>query len=338
MEVSVEPLLSIILPVFNTGKYLGDCLSALVSQEGIYPYEVIAVDDASTDDSPQILEAFVANHPNLIRVIHRRENGGLCAARNDGLAAAKGTWVTFTDSDDLPHSDYVLTLVRAALTHDAADCACAGFDLMDAKGRIRKPRIKAFRGSLYPLAAAMKLLFDCSVRGYVWNKIFRRQMLLDNGIRFFDHRQGFEDLPFVFAAFLCSRQVSFVRKACYTYRYQRPGSLTRGGLGSWRLQDHVCSFFACRAFADAHIGIKAAIKMFRKARFRIFFSLLADIPSHSKKAGLDHPVKILNRAIKFLRRRELPVYGAPWETAVMEYVEPQSNFVSFNPRRSRHGK
>ena len=334
----MEPLLSIVVPVFNTAKYLGDCLSALVEQEGIYPYEIIAVDDASTDSSPQILEAFLANHPSIIRVIHRRTNGGLCAARNDGLDAARGTWVSFVDSDDIPHSDYVLTLVRAATTHDAADCACAGYDLMDRRGRIRRARIKPFRGNLYPLAAGMKLLFDCSVRGYVWNKIFRRAMLQENGIRFFDHRQGFEDLPFVFAAFLSSRQVSFVRKPCYTYRYQRPGSLTRGGLGAWRLQDHVCAFFACRAFADARFGVKAAVRMFRKARFRIFLSLLVDIPSHSKKAGLEHPIKIVNRAVKFLRRKDLPVFGAPWENAVLDYVEPQGNFVAFNQGRLHHGK
>lgn len=92
--------LSFIIPVYNAEAYLAHCLNSLLAQDlAAEDYEILCVNDGSTDRSPAILRQFEENHPN-ITVIHK-ENGGVTTARNAGLAAAKGDYIWFIDSDDL---------------------------------------------------------------------------------------------------------------------------------------------------------------------------------------------------------------------------------------------
>lgn len=94
--------LSIIVPVYNVAPYLRKCVDSLLAQD-YDNYEIILVDDGSTDDSWQIIQEYVSRFRGLederIRGIHH-ENGGLSAARNTGIEAARGTYICFVDSDD----------------------------------------------------------------------------------------------------------------------------------------------------------------------------------------------------------------------------------------------
>ena len=92
------PLLSIIIPVYNVEKYLAQCLDSV-----LYPdmpeYEIVCVNDGSTDSSPAILSQYAAKYPGQIRIVNR-PNGGLGAASNTGIENALGKYITFLDSDD----------------------------------------------------------------------------------------------------------------------------------------------------------------------------------------------------------------------------------------------
>ena len=91
--------LSFIVPVYNAERYIGECLQSLLDQDlPAAEYEILCVNDGSRDGSPAILDAFAREHPN-VTVIHK-ENGGVTTARNAGLAAAKGEYIAFQDSDD----------------------------------------------------------------------------------------------------------------------------------------------------------------------------------------------------------------------------------------------
>lgn len=91
--------LSSIVPVYQVEKYLRKCVDSLLNQDlSSSEYEIILVDDGGTDACPQICEEYAATYPN-IRVVHR-ENGGLSAARNSGIAVARGEYICFVDSDD----------------------------------------------------------------------------------------------------------------------------------------------------------------------------------------------------------------------------------------------
>src|SRR5687768_11758936 len=93
-----SPLLSVVIPVYNVERYIADCLESLLAQSYL-SFEAILVDDGSTDRSVAIAERYAAEDPRL-RFVHQA-NAGLGAARNRGVAAARGTYLTFLDPDDL---------------------------------------------------------------------------------------------------------------------------------------------------------------------------------------------------------------------------------------------
>ena len=98
MRRESEPLFSIIVPVYNVQNYLAACVASVANQPGAPDWECLLIDDGSTDGSGRICDALAAEVPG-VEALHR-QNGGLSAARNTGLDAARGQWVLFLDSDD----------------------------------------------------------------------------------------------------------------------------------------------------------------------------------------------------------------------------------------------
>ena len=113
------PQFSIIVPVYNVQNYLAACVKSVAEQPGPRDWECILVDDGSTDASGQICDVLAAEIPGL-RVLHQ-QNGGLANARNTGLAAAKGEWVLFLDSDDAMAPGLLETLRRELAAHPDFD-------------------------------------------------------------------------------------------------------------------------------------------------------------------------------------------------------------------------
>lgn len=104
-----QPLISIVVPVYNVVNYVGACLDSILNQS-YKNLEIILVDDGSTDGSEEVCDVYASNNEN-IKVIHQ-DNGGLSVARNTGLDYVTGEFVTFVDSDDLIHREYISTLYK----------------------------------------------------------------------------------------------------------------------------------------------------------------------------------------------------------------------------------
>lgn len=129
MEKKIK--LSIIIPVFNVEKYVQTCLDSVIEQS-FRNFEVIVVDDGSTDGSPTICDA-AAKQDGRICVIHQ-QNGGLSAARNAGLDIARGEWIGFLDSDDFIMPDMYEKLMDAA-EKARADIAICNYLRVDVQGK-----------------------------------------------------------------------------------------------------------------------------------------------------------------------------------------------------------
>lgn len=140
---SSSPLVSIIVPIRNSKHYLDDCVNSLRSQT--YPdLEIILVDDGSTDGSAELCDA-MAQTDQRIRVTHQPCRG-VSAARNAGLDAATGAFVTFVDSDDSLRREAVAEAVRCAITH-SADMVVFGYDVIEehADGSVTEQESKTVR-------------------------------------------------------------------------------------------------------------------------------------------------------------------------------------------------
>lgn len=124
--------LSLLVPVYNAEKYLKQCLDSLIGQKTQYKYQIVIVDDGSTDGTGKVLETY-KDHKNII--IHTQKNMGISAARNQTLRLAEGEYVGVIDNDDYIKDDYVDKLLKLAYAINADDVKC-GYSNFDEQGNV----------------------------------------------------------------------------------------------------------------------------------------------------------------------------------------------------------
>jgi len=214
--------LSIIVPVYNmaTGGKLAYCLDSLLNQT-IDDYEIIAVDDCSTDTSRQILAEYGRRHPQRLRVILSPENRRQGGAKNLGLEIATGAWIGFVDADDWVSADcYELMLNEAkASGADMVGCDLYHVDKQGMEpGRLVSHNDTAQTGELD--AAKYRLLILDG--GHLVTKIFRREIIFGHENRF-PEKMFYEDNAIAISWMLRAKHFAHVAKPLYYY-YQHPGS------------------------------------------------------------------------------------------------------------------
>jgi hypothetical protein len=213
--------LSIIVPVYRVKDYLTACVESLLRQE-VTEAEVVLVDDGSPDECGAMCDAWAAQYPERIRVVHR-ENGGLSAARNTGISASRGRYLTFVDSDDavaVNTYEPLLALLRQDPTIDLLEypvCRHCGtkqerlwqepeVDLTTTEALIRY--WIAHRGHLHT---------------YAWNKIYRRELF--ETVRYPEGRY-YEDALTIVPLLRAVRHYHFAPVGGYLY-YDRPGAISQ---------------------------------------------------------------------------------------------------------------
>ena len=175
---------SVIIPVYNTEKYLRQCVESLMHQGDLH-MEIILVDDGSTDRSGIIADQ-LALHDSRIKVIHR-ENGGASAARNAGLEIAQGSYIAFVDSDDLVKKDALCELYRTASLHQAD--AVMGLADLDRHSGGLSAIFKLIPKDMMNVPLSGKEIFVRSVKAgsyvpMIWSYVYRREFLENIKARF----------------------------------------------------------------------------------------------------------------------------------------------------------
>ena len=212
------PAISVLLPVCNTEKYLAEALDSLEAQT-FRSFEIIAVNDGSTDRSGEILRSYAARFPN-IRLIEQ-PNRGKPAALNAGLAQASGEWIAIMDSDDSAAPEYLGHLYATA-RKTGADLVQCGYELVYPECRIPRDSRWACTAP-HSLAQFPELLFLDNTN---WNKLYRMRMLKKFNIRFDEELKMAEDLPFFFQTLLAANRIAVTPHPLYFYRQEREGQLT----------------------------------------------------------------------------------------------------------------
>lgn len=208
--------LSIIVPVYNTQAYLARCLDSLID-ERYTDYEIVVVNDGSTDSSEEIIESYVRRYPRWVRSI-TTPNGGLGHARNTGLAAAQGENILFVDSDDWLAPNAIRE-IHDTLCH-RFDVAVFDFIHVNESGT----ELAAFSGCEYdkPFSLEEKPEFLFAPHNAV-NKIWKRRLFSEHTISFPD-RLWFEDLATIPKLYLHASVIYPVHRSWYCY-FQRSGSI-----------------------------------------------------------------------------------------------------------------
>ena len=234
--MSQKPEISIIVPVYKVEKYLRQCLESILSQTFV-SWECIVVDDGSPDGCGAICDEFAARDTRF-RVIHK-PNEGLSIARNTALKAAEGAFIAFVDSDDWVEPEYLQTLYDLIIEYDA-DVSQIGI--------IREyttfTRPLTFSGDIRVLTGHRpfaEIMRDKTVRSYVWNKLYRREIVQEG----FPEGRLFEDVYAQSNWFARVHKMVLSPKMLYHYRMRR-GSILNSDIAKNRI-DH---FAMCRYRAD----------------------------------------------------------------------------------------
>ena len=191
-------LISIIIPVYNSEKYLKECLNSVLLQT-FRDFEVILVNDGSSDSSGEICDYFVASDSRFN--VYHKENGGVSAARNFGIEKANGQWVCFVDSDDFVGKDFLLDFKN--LEDDSSiDLYVQGYtELRDGCS----PKLKPIIDGDYISDNIGNELFFLEKKTFMvenpWGKLFKRQILVDQLLRFDENLSNGEDHLFVLIYF-----------------------------------------------------------------------------------------------------------------------------------------
>lgn len=210
-------LLSIVVPVYNVKKYIISCVESIFRQ-GLNDddFEVIIVNDGSTDGSMSMIDDIVSSHKNV--TIINQKNQGLSVARNNGIGNADGNYVAFLDSDDLLVENALKKLLHIALC-TSADMVVSRFVKMN-DDEIEKIGVvssgESIKKNVLIGRNAFIKVFNPS-ECFVWRTIYRKEFLLQNSIRFIPGI-CFEDIPFTTKCYLNARTVVHCNLPFYIYR------------------------------------------------------------------------------------------------------------------------
>lgn len=214
MNESVK--VSVIVPIYNVEKYIGKCILSIIEQT-YKNIEIILVDDGSLDDSGNIADEY-ATRDNRIKVIHKA-NAGVSAARNSGLDAATGDFVCFSDGDDYVMPYYVEHLLKLCLT-DNADVAYT----VDMYTTFHNEHVANSHVKVITPEDATENILCYKVPIGVYSKLFNREFLVKNNIRFLEDVYIGEGFNFNTACFQRANKVVMSNERIYFYRRDNEAS------------------------------------------------------------------------------------------------------------------
>lgn len=230
-QAKSNPLVSVIVPVYNVEDYLSQCLDSILNQT-ISDFEVICVNDGSTDSSNSILIQY-ASDDFRVQIVNK-ENGGLATARDCGIEAATGKYLCFVDSDDFVAADY-LELTTAIAENDTSDIVLFSEYFYDdlLKRCTVKPWVLRTEKLPHFTPFSYRDIPDCifqACQPQAVTKLFRTMFIKEHPELRFGHFRWAEDYPFTYTALVLAKHISFIDKPLYYYRYPREGSLTDNNL------------------------------------------------------------------------------------------------------------
>ena len=207
---------SVIIPVYNTEKYIKRCVDSVINQKDV-SIEIILIDDGSKDCSPKICDNY-ADKYSFITARHV-SNSGPSTAKNIGYNLAKGCYVAFIDSDDEMRPNMLLSMYNMGKRHDA-DIVCCNYIQIDEKGKLSHTE---HTGSKYVLSkeeALKAILIKDRIYSQCWTKIYKRATLDLHHIRNMEGLKTEEDFIFNIQAFACSNTVCVIDEPLYVYTHR----------------------------------------------------------------------------------------------------------------------
>lgn len=232
---NIEPLISIVVPVYNAENNLKGCLESILSQD-YQDIEIILIDDGSRDTSPEICGKYKKECPDKI-TFFSQENGGPSVARNKGIELSKGKYIAFVDSDDTIAPNMISTMVEKAEVYDADMVICAYWKVT---GEDRIVQGYALPEGVYSNGKQREVLLSLlngrpgDVRPYSWVRLTRRSVFVDDKLRFSEKLYRSEDFHFWVRVHSVINKVYLLSQTPLYNYYENDSSVTHNHVnGYW---------------------------------------------------------------------------------------------------------
>jgi Glycosyltransferases involved in cell wall biogenesis len=253
--MKIIPHVSVIIPVYNVGKYIEECLDSVLSQSLDY-IEVLCIDDKSTDNSHEILKKYSASNARIV-VIENDTHKGVSVSRNIGLTKATGKYIYFVDADDLLKENALLELYQVAEA-DGLDGVLFDADIFFEAEELKEDmyyvekRYHVYKGIYEGAQLFAEQMNQNELDPCVWRQFWRREFLEVNNLTFYQNIIH-EDRLFSFLTLLSAQKVKSINKSYYIYR-KRVNSITTNQLS----MDNVEGQF---------VGIYEILEFWKKRQF-----------------------------------------------------------------------
>lgn len=294
--------LSIIIPFFNAEHSIGVCIESLLNQ-GLNReiYEIVLINDGSTDGGRKVVEAYAAKEKN-IRLVNSI-NKGVYAQRNHGLEIARGDYILFMDADDYLLNGSLGPLLNFSLENDLqligfqSKTTHERYTEVETPSPIETDNFKVETGISYFLA-------NPNTRLEIWWYLIKREYLQDTGLSFYEGYYH-ADVPFTILLWIQADRVAFCHQKLHRY-YQSPGSITRSSSGAGYQKRYVSSLIMFGKIRDIITDLRQkkspyAQQLIKVLRIRtdqyVFFFLVGIMRSQL-------PIADLKKALKKLREVE----------------------------------
>lgn len=259
--------ISIIVPIYNSERYLEKCLSSIKNQT-FKNFNVIMIDDDSDDRSGEIAKGFCNSDSRFI--YKKLSRGGVARARNEGLKLADGEYIAFVDSDDTVEPEYLSELLSAAVKNKCKISSC-NYSVIRFIGKERAfpVKLRKLKSGVYSSVFFLRhVISDWDVRSYLWNKLWHRSLFFNNNITF--PIMLFEDIATVPRLAYYADRVAVVDKPLYNYYVRKHSIMT--SVKVEKINDYVLSYGIIKSFLKSKGELKTyKFNLYRLAAI-IFFA------------------------------------------------------------------
>lgn len=291
----MNTLISVIVPVYNTEKYLERCVKSLI-QQTYRSIEIILVNDGSTDKSFEICKKLQEKYKNIILI--NKKNGGSSSARNAGIAVAHGEYISFLDSDDWVTQDCYEYMLNLAVTNNAevADIMVAQVKSKDDKVLSTDEKIEVFSGRKILEHYLYRGMKETNGAPYsACRKLYQKKLFNDDTFYFVEKTVN-EDICFNYRILSKCRRIAVSNQVKYFYfqgeKSISTGALEKKDLALLRISKELVNL-------ANETNDKRIIELAKMKEARAYFSLLARIARY----GIDVAIKNPNQLVKKLKKR-----------------------------------
>lgn len=216
--MNMQEKVSIIVPIYNVERYLRRCINSLLKQS-YQNIEIVMVDDCSSDNSGAIAKEYSEQYPDICVYLKQSQNGGLAKTRNAGINRSQGEWLSFVDSDDWVHRDFIKELLETA---QAGSFDIVVSDLLYVYDNGKRKEANTL-GAITDAASQKEKV--ALLRNHACTRLIRKSFLIQSGLTFPEHLRRGEDMGIMVPLLTKTNKIGILNKALYYY-YQRENSIS----------------------------------------------------------------------------------------------------------------